>query len=387
MRFQPDLVWELARKDWKLFFADRQAALLCFAVPIVLASAFGIVFHRPEGAPLPRLPVALVSEEPSPFTRRVADALAANSELDLRTLDLEAARSWLAGQSAGVVVVLPAGFTIGPDRADRPVVRVIATPGSEYQGRWAEGVLTEVVLKQAARDWLGGARGAVLERPFVVQHANTAGEGSLAVHAYSHSFCGMTLQYLLFWGMDSGLLFLRERRRGLWRRVRAAPVGLNTLLAGKVLSTAMIAVLQIVLTLGFGVLVFGVRVEGSLVGCLLMALSAALLSAATGLLVATLGGNEARARSLSIVAILALSLLGGLWLPAAFLPQWVQRLSLALPTTWACRGFEGVTWRGCGFGLAGQCALALLGFSLAFLAVARWRLRCCEARLLLKGET
>ena len=51
----------------------------------------------------------------------------------------------------------------------------------------------------------------------------------------------MTLQYLLFWGMDSGLLLLRERRLGIWRRLRAAPVSRLTLLAGRALATALVA--------------------------------------------------------------------------------------------------------------------------------------------------
>ena len=89
---------------------------------------------------------------------------------------------------------------------------------------------------------------------------------------------------------------------------------------------------------------------------------------------AALGGNEGRARSVAILAILTLSLLGGLWLPAFLLPAWAQRLALALPTTWAARGLEGVTWQGMGLAGAWPCALALAGFSAVFLAVAWWRL-------------
>ena len=56
------------------------------------------------------------------------------------------------------------------------------------------------------------------------------------------------------------------------------------------------------------------------------------------------------------------------------LPEWAQRLALALPTTWAARGLEGVTWQGMGFAGAWPCALALVGYSVGFLAVAWWRI-------------
>jgi ABC-2 type transport system permease protein len=239
-----------------------------------------------------------------------------------------------------------------------------------------EGILTEVVFREAARDWLGPV--ARLERPFTVERAALPAGGALSSNAYSHSFCGMTLQYLLFGGVDSGLLLLRERRLGIWRRLRAAPVRVSTLLAGKGLATALVALAQIAVTFTFGAVVFGVAITGSLAGFALMVVAAAIGSAATGLLVAALGGTETRARSVAILVILTLSLLGGLWMPAFLLPGWAQRLALALPTTWAARGLEGVVWQGMGFAGAWPCALALGGFSLAFAAVAAWRLARLE---------
>src|SRR5262249_61802468 len=72
------LILTLAAKDWRLFLADRRAAVLGFAVPIVLASAFGLLFDRgasTSGAP--KLPLLIVVEDDTPFTRAVvADLLA-----------------------------------------------------------------------------------------------------------------------------------------------------------------------------------------------------------------------------------------------------------------------------------------------------------------------
>lgn len=185
--------------------------------------------------------------------------------------------------------------------------------------------------------------------------------------AYSHSFSGMTMQYLLFWGMDCGLLLLRERRQGIWKRLKAAPIPLPTLLGGKIIATALIALTQILFTFSFGSLVFGVAINGSILGFFLMAIATALLSAATGLLIAAVGGTENRARSMAILSILSLSILGGLWLPSFMLPLYVQNFSLLLPTTWMIKGFEGVIWQGMGLVDASYCALVTLLFSTAFI--------------------
>jgi len=180
--------------------------------------------------------------------------------------------------------------------------------------------------------------------------------------------------------MESGLLLLRERQRSLWLRMRAAPVPLWCLLLGKALSTAAIALLLVMATFGFGYIVFGVRVSGSIIGFALLAMGVSALAAATGLLVAAVGGTEARARSVCILVILGVSMLGGLWLPSFVLPSWARDLSMSLPTTWAMRGFDGVTWQGGGLLSALPNVSAVIAFTALFLAIAVARLVTSEAR-------
>jgi len=386
MKHQLLLVWALAVKDWKLFVADKQAAILCFVVPILLASLFGAVFHRSEEQPLPQLTMCLVCEEESPYTKRLVEALAANPQIDFQQLSRDEGMERIRKGEGGAVVILPAGFRAG---VDGPPVEIHTQPGREFEGRWAEGMLTEAVMKQTAQDWLRPIRGdaplAGGDRPFAVTH-HCQRKDEPSVHSFSHSFCGMTLQYLLFWGMDSGLLWLRERRRGLWRRMQVAPVPLYVLLAGKVLSTGAIALAQIVVTFAFGVIVFGVQLQGSFIGLVFIAVAAALLSASTGLVIASIGTTEARTRSLSILAILVLSLLGGLWIPSYFLPEWVQTLALATPTAWASRGLSGATWQGQTWQQVLPSAAVVIGFSAVFLLVAWWRLSRQQTLGIARGE-
>ncbi|MFO0796496.1 MAG: ABC transporter permease [Gemmataceae bacterium] len=369
----------VAGKDWRLFWADRRAAALAFVVPVVLASAFGLVFARPtadRGAP--RLPVAVVVEDGSAFARSVADELLASPRFAAVEMTRAAAETAVADRRPGVAIVLPAGFEKAAAWAgERPVVELLHHPTTAAERQWAEGVLTETVMRKLARDRFGDT--AALAPPFRAEATSVAGAAG-GFDSYTHSFCGMTLQYLLFWGMESGLLFLRERRRGAWVRVRAAPVPLAAVLAGKALATAGIALLMVGVTFGVGRLAFGVTAAGSWVGFALLSLAGCGLAAATGLLVAAVGGTEARARSVSILVILGVSMLGGLWVPAFLLPEWVRDAALALPTTWAMRGLDRVTWQGRGLAEALPYAGAVAAFAAAFLALAAWRLTADERR-------
>jgi len=395
------LVWDLARKDILLFFLDRKAAVLCFAIPIVLGLVFGKIFQNSQNLEANRLAMMLVNEDDHPLTRQLVGAMLQSPRMHLREATRKEAEGALASRQARVAVVIPSGtgqklseksqfWNNSAAKSQVPALQILHTPDSVLEGSFAEGLVTEIVWKEMAEKWLGtvlpaGAK-AFFERPFQLEQ-QTFPAPHAAFNSFTHSFCGMSLQYLLFFGMDSGLLMLRERSRGVWRRVRAAPVSLTAILAGRVSSTTLIAFGQVLLTMGFAWLFCGVVINGSIAGFLIMAFAAALMAACAGMLVAAMGQSEAQARNLAIVAILALSMIGGYWLPSFLFPEWVRLASLALPTTWALRGFEGVYFGDGGLWEACRCALIVGGFSLVFLGLAGWWLGVKETRGLLEGAS
>ncbi len=413
-------------KDWRLVWSDRRAVLLSFAVPIALASLFSLLFDRPrQSGEAVRLRLLVAVEATGPCTEAVLQELQASPRLEVAVVSRSAAEEAVRRQRAAVALVLPAGFEEAVGRVALPLgvpvsvaaagtgpTGVAATeppaaaassvsksqksglevsgshqsglelpllygPTAEAERYWAEGAVTEAVWKAVARrQWpVWGEFAAELTSPVRVAAMPASPEVGGRLDAATHSFCGMTVQYLLFWGMECGLLFLRERQRGIWRRLRAGPASLGLLLLARALSTASLAVLQVMATFAFGGLVFGVRVHGSWVGFVLVTAALCALSAATGLLVAAWGGSEGRARQVSILVILAMSMLGGLWLPAFLLPEWVQRLGAVLPTRWAMDGLSVVTWQGAGGRAIVPHLAVLAGYVLVFLVGAVWRLR------------
>lgn len=386
MRRHLSLIFALAVKDWSLFLADKRGAMLAFAVPVVLASAFGLIFARPtDRTEAVRLPLVVVIEDDGPFTREVAEALIASPRVEAELVSRAEAERRISDRRPGVAVVFPVGFEKlsnwrpGASTAG-PHVLVLHNPLCGSEGQWAEGLVNEAVMRTLADDRLTPLLGtAAAKPPFEVQASEFTGSHA-GFNSYTHSFSGMTLQYLLFWGMESGLLLLRDRQRSVWLRLRAAPLPLWDVLLGKALSTAVVAFLQVLVTFGFGYLAFGVKVSGSVAGFLMLAVAASGMAAATGLVVAAVGGTEARARSVCILVILGVSMLGGLWLPSFVLPGWARDLALSLPTTWAMRGLDAVTWQGRGVLAALPSVSAVAGFTAVFLAIAAARLLSSEAR-------
>jgi ABC-2 type transport system permease protein len=208
----------------------------------------------------------------------------------------------------------------------------------------------------------------------VREEAITSGEG-VRYNGYAHAFAGMGVQFILFVGIDVGIGMLMLRQRGLWKRLRAAPLSRGVLLGSRATSAALTSMLVLMLLFGFARLVFGVHIEGSFGGFLGVCAAFSLMTAAFGLLIAALGKTPEATRGLSIFVTLIMVMLGGSWVPTFIFPQWMQKATLIMPTRWAVDGLEAMTWRGLGWTAAIGPIAVLSGFAVLFglLAVARFR--------------
>jgi len=189
----------------------------------------------------------------------------------------------------------------------------------------------------------------------------------------------MGIQFLLFAAINLGVELLAERQRGLWKRLRSAPISRATLLGGKLGSTTLIGALVLFVSFAFAIIVFRVTIDGSVAGFLGIGVACAMMAASYGLLIASLGQTPSAARGVSIFATLIMVMLGGAWVPTFIFPAWLQRVTVVVPTRWAVDGFDAMTWRGLGLESAVMPIVVLLGFALLFTIVAVWRFRWEEA--------
>jgi len=76
-----------------------------------------------------------------------------------------------------------------------------------------------------------------------------------------------------------------------------------------------------------------------------------------------------------VFVTLIMVMLGGAWVPTFIFPQWLQKLTVAIPTRWAIDGLEAMSWRGLGFSAAVAPIAMLLLFAAVFGALAVMRFR------------
>jgi ABC-2 type transport system permease protein len=258
------------------------------------------------------------------------------------------------------------GLSIGDEQALRNMLTSV--------NQWMERTGTNGAINVS-----GPASGITM--PFKIQDEETASgagaeSGGFGYNGYAHSFGGLSMQFVLMAAIEWGLSILMERQRGLWRRLRAAPVSRGTLLCGRAASSSIIAFCTLAVCWGFSMLVFHVRVSGSWPGFIGCNAALAVFAASLGLFIAALGRTPETTRGIAIFVILILVMLGGAWAPSFIFPQWLQNCTLMIPTRWAMDGFDAMTWRGMGFHYALAPIAVLLGSavicSLLALRCFRW---------------
>jgi len=429
MAFTP--IAAMIRKDLQLFFSDRRAVIMSFAVPIAIASFFGSIFSGPSRNAEPaRIAVAVVDRDGSAISRGIVAGAQADRNLKI-TLPAEAeARDAVRRGRIVVAVIIPKGFGDAAGRAffsngEKPPLGVVYDPSHAMELAMVRGVMTEHIMQAVSKEMFSGEQGRALvaqtlprvqssampddqkrllvemlgsvqrfydqpnaggsnagqgiTMPYTVrEEAMTAGS-NIAYNGYAHSFGGMAIQFLLFAMANLGIEMLLERQKGLWKRLRSAPVSRATLLAGKAASGTLISLLTLWVSFAFAMIVFRVRIEGSLLGFVGISIGVAMMAASFGLLVAALGNTPASARGVTTFAILIMVMLGGAWVPAFVFPQWLQQFTMIVPVRWAVDGFDAMTWRGIGLSGALLPIAVLLAFAAAFMAIAAARFRWEEA--------
>jgi ABC-2 type transport system permease protein len=419
----------LVRRDLRLFFLDKRAMTMSFAAPIVIGSFFGYLFGNAASRPASKIQVAVVDQDNSPVTQKIAAALGADAMVEVTAREFDAAQSSVRAGKTTVAAVIPKGFSEAAARAffrgsEKPQIELLYDPSHAAEVGMVRGILTQHVMEIVSREAMTGPGSAKLvddalrdvnassgmngadrkvlvdmlqgvgnwnrrlrsntepaggtggfSMPYSVKEEAVTARKGVAYNGMAHSFAGMSVQFILFMGIDAGLIVLMQRRTGMWKRLQAAPISRWTVIASRAASAALIAMIILTVVFTFARLAWGVKIEGSFAGFAGVCAAFSIMTASFGLLIAVLGRTPEGARGISILVTLILVMLGGSWVPSFLFPDWLQRIGFLIPTRWAVDGLDGTIWRGFTLSAALAPIGALLGFAALFGLIAVWRFK------------
>lgn len=390
-------LWQLAR-DWK-------SALFLVIMPILFTLMFGFVFGGFGGQEDPRLPVGLLDRDEGPLSEALVDLLGASEGIRPVWLDETAdADAEVREAHLAAVVTIPTGYgeqvLAGEAAALSVLVDTASTAGNTALAEIQTAASRAAGAAQAARlsaeayagqaDLGGEAREQYLEEglslaaaawgdpPLVLettQSGETPEEEGIEENAFAHSSPSMLVQFSMGGLMGAATILVLERKSRSLQRLLTTAISRWGILLGHFLAMFVMILLQVVLLAGFGQLFLHVGYLRQPLAVAAVMLAISLWTAALGLLIGVVAKSDEQVIMLALITMLALSGVGGVWVPLEFSPESFQRVAHVVPTAWAMEGLKDVIVRGQGLAAVLPAVGVMGAYAVVLFGAAAWRFR------------
>ncbi len=391
-------IFAIAWKDALIRFASSSELLFFIVLPIVFT--FLLAGGTPSGNEDPRIGLLVVDESQSTISQQVIDGLENSSAVRPEVMTRAEAQSQFDERRAEVVLIIPAGIDIESLRSGSAEVELLQQPNNINATVAERAVLT--ALRRVSSS-ISAAQNAVKRReplkPFEsdaekqayfessfeiarsiqkdapervnVIEGNTKDQVEYDPRANSSAVQLITWVFIPLFGISA--LFAYERRQGTLSRLLTTPSHKATFLLGTISGQVVMALVQMLLLVVFGILVMKLNWGREPLALFIILLSSALAAAAFGTTMGTFIKTEGQANGLSVMFGMVFALMGGCWYPLELFPPAIQNAVKVLPTTWAMQGMLDLVLRGGGLQDILPEAGVLLGFAALFFGVGVWR--------------
>jgi ABC-2 type transport system permease protein len=339
---------ELTTARIKEFLREPEAVFWVFAFPVLMALALGVAFRTTKPA---EVNAGVLTQEGSAPADALAKTLTDAGGIRVRVLSPPEAEVALRNGVVAVLVVpgTPPTYRFDPNRPESHLARLTV----------------DTALQRAA------GRRDVWE----AKDQQVVTPGSRYIDWLLPGLLGMNIMGTGLWSIGFSVVMARTRK--LLKRLMATPMPRGYYLLSHLLARLGFLVLEVVVLLFFGWLVFGVTSQGSLLLLSGLCLLGAFSFAGLGLLIASRAKTIEAVSGLMNVAMLPMWLLSGVFFSSANFPEVAQPFIQILPLTALIDALRGVMIEGQSFaGIAHEIGILSAwgaGTFLLALKLFRWR--------------
>lgn len=321
---------------------DRVSFAMIVMIPIMQLILFGYAINT-----TPRnLPTAVLLQETSDVGRAILAAIERTQYFKIthRLSSTEEFDRVLASGKVLFAIEIPAGFERALRRGDMPALLVAADATDPVASGTALGSLNRIVqLALINERMLPDQTQPLFE---IRQHARY-NPGAVSSFNIVPGLVGtiLTMTMLIF----TALSVTREVERGTLESLLSMPISPLEIMVGKIIPYIMVGFTQASLIIGFGVLLFGVPILGSLLMLALLSTLFIATNLSIGYTFSTVAQNQLQAIQMTFMFFLPNLLLSGFMFPFSGMPGWAQWIGEALPLTHYLRIVRAIMLKGSGF--------------------------------------
>ncbi|HLU78432.1 MAG TPA: ABC transporter permease [Burkholderiaceae bacterium] len=361
-------IWNLGVKElWSLW---REPVMLVLILYLFTVSLYAAATAMPES--LHNAVVAVVDEDRSPLSARITSAfypphfrppvMVSHADID-------------PGMDAGqftFALIIPSGFQRDMLAGKRPTLQLNVDATRMSQAFTGNGYIQQIVQDEV-REFM--ARTRVAQEPPVELALRMRFNPTLEP-AWFGSVMEIVNSITMLSIILTGAALIREREHGTIEHLLVMPVTPTEIMIAKVWSMGLVVLLATMMSMTLVVRgAIGVPIEGSLLLFFVGVTLSLFATTSMGIFMATVARSMPQFGLLLVLVFLPLQLLSGGSTPRESMPELVQWVMLAAPTTHFVSLSQAILYRGAGLETVWQAFLALflIGSVLFTFSLSRFR--------------
>jgi ABC-2 type transport system permease protein len=341
------------RAQLQMTFRNRIALFWAIAFPMILLSLLGVLFgHTANGGT-----VVVVNNAHTPSASTLIQVLErkhSGVSVDTGETAANAIHDVKNGNHDAALVLTRSGT------ANETTARLYYSNASAEQAGIIRGVVSGAAdgVSIAA---IGGAPAIAFSQAAVdsstLNYLDFLLPGIIAIAIMTSSVFGLST-VMVDW-----------RKRGILRRLKLTPMPLGEFLTSRVLASLVVTVMQVIVLLIFGRLVFGIHIASSAWVAIPVALIGTLAFLAFGFFIGSVVANPETADAVSNAITTPMMFLSGTFFPVAALPAALAAVAKVLPLYYLADGLRKATVRGLGLEAVAVNIAVLAVMALIFAAI------------------
>lgn len=332
------MLWGQLVIEMKLFMRDRQAVFWSFFFPVFMILVLGYMFSKPDTI---KFAVGLADEDQSVRSQELVAALEKVSVLKIQEASRGDLLAQLQNSRKNLAIIIDHGYAASLNNGGAKI-EVLYDP--------AQMQVLQVVMS-ILRQMVDEVNWSLVETKPPIQVVQTP------VHATGHEMryidflvpglIGMSIVSTCLFSI--GMVVVSYREKGKLRRLSITPLPKPIFIAGQILNRYFVVLLQAVLLVGIGMVVFKVRMLGNPVSFLAVLTAGMVAFIALGFLVASVSKTTETASGIANVLFLPMIFLSGVYFSIEGIPKFIKPLVEFLPLTHLVRALRAIFNNGAAF--------------------------------------
>jgi len=379
-------VFAIAGARARRIVRDRISLFFILVLPVLVIVIVGAIVGG-----FGKFRVGVIDLDRGPLASSLADRLAQSNALEVhRFTSVETGKTALRRAEIATLVEIPAG-TDTRLRAGKPVDIVAYGERTNSDQQAAVAAVSSVIAAHGATVQAAAFSASQVGAPFDTQLATAErlatsspsveiasravdSKSRFLPQGYSYSTPTMLVLFVFINSLAGGAAMIRTRQLGMYERMVAAPVMPREIVFGEAAVYFLIALVQSLLIVLVGAVVFGVH-WGNTIAASALIVTWALVGTGAGMLAGTLFKTPEQSTSIAPTVGIVLGMLGGCMWPLEIVGSTMRTVGHVAPHAWAVDAWTTLLSRGGAIGDIRRDLLVLAGYAAVLLAIATLRLR------------